>query len=59
MVLLGIRKNWVETIEARVRQRIGYPVHWSDPTKAYTHTLPIIILLPLPALPNADVMTPI
>ena len=46
MVLLGIRKDWVETVETRVGPRVEYPIHWSDPTKAYTHTLPINLLCP-------------
>ena len=54
IVLLGIIKYWVETVETRVGPRVGYHIHWSDPTKAYTHTLPINILLPYIPSPNAN-----
>ena len=33
---------------------VGYPIYWSDPTKEYTHTLPINILVPYLPCPNAN-----
>ena len=42
MVLLRIRKDWVETLETRVGRRVGDPINWRDPTKVYTHTLPYL-----------------
>ena len=52
------RKDWVKTVETRVGPRVGYPFHWSDLTKALTHTPPINILLPyLPHLPCPNANT--
>ena len=49
MVLLGIRKDWVETVATRVGQRVEYPIHWSDPTKAYI--IPYLLTYSYPTYP--------